>query len=124
MDGVGQSYLFRLASRICSAVLVSLACVAVLVGIGVTAYGVDMLWAKIPAALVTLVVGIGCFAALGLALVALTHTALAARTLSNGLLIPLAFIANVFIVGADLPETRSRRPGSPSPRSASAPCCR
>jgi ABC-type multidrug transport system permease subunit len=92
-----------LAGRIASAVVVSLLSVAVLVGVGVTAYGVDIVWHKIPAALVTLVVGIACFAALGLALVALTRTSLAAQTLSNGLLIPLAFISNVFVVGAKLP---------------------
>lgn len=97
-----------LAGRIASAVVVSLLSVALLVGVGVSAYGVDIVWRKVPAALVTLVVGIACFAALGLALVALTRTSLAAQTLSNGLLIPLAFISNVFIVGATLPTALDR----------------
>ncbi|BEL06019.1 hypothetical protein Q0Z83_042100 [Actinoplanes sichuanensis] len=56
-----------------------------------------------PALLVTLVLGIACLAALGLALTSPTRTVLAAQTLTQGILIPLAFISDVFIVGAALP---------------------
>lgn len=97
-----------LASRIASAVIVALLCVGILLVVGVTVYGVQLSWAKTPAMLLTLVTGIACFACLGLALVALTRSALAAQTLSNGLLIPLAFISNVFIVGAALPAALER----------------
>ncbi|WP_327004404.1 ABC transporter permease [Dactylosporangium sp. NBC_01737] len=92
-----------LAARVCAAVLVALSSVALLVAVGVLAYDVQIVWRKVPAAVVALLVGVACFAALGLALVGLTRSVLAAQTLSNGLLIPLAFVSNVFIVGADLP---------------------
>jgi len=54
--------------------------------------------------LLTALLGIACLTALGLALTSLTRTVLAAQTLAQGLLIPLAFISDVFIVGADLPR--------------------
>jgi ABC-type multidrug transport system permease subunit len=92
-----------LAARVCAAVTVALSSVALLVAVGVVAYDVQIVWRKVPAAVVALLVGVACFAALGLALVGLTRSVLAAQTLSNGLLIPLAFVSNVFIVGADLP---------------------
>lgn len=92
-----------LAARVCAAVLVALSSVALLVAVGVLAYDVQLVWRKVPAAVVALLVGVACFAALGLALVGLTRSVLAAQALSNGLLIPLAFISNVFMAGVDLP---------------------
>jgi ABC-type multidrug transport system permease subunit len=92
-----------LASRIVAAMVMSLASVALLVLVGVLGYGVRPLWSKAPAAAVTVVVGIVCCAALGMAVVALSRSVLRAQALTNGILIPLAFISNVFIVDADLP---------------------
>ncbi|MEV0132148.1 ABC transporter permease [Dactylosporangium sp. NPDC050688] len=92
-----------LSARVCAAVLVALSSVALLVTVGVLGYDVQIVWRKAPAAVAALVLGTACFAALGLALVGLTRSALAAQTASNGLLIPVAFISNVFMVGADLP---------------------
>ena len=92
-----------LAARIAASVVASLAAVLLLTGVGVTAYGVEIVWRKVPALVLTLLLGIACLAALGLALTSLTRTVLAAQTLTQGLLIPLAFISDVFIVGAKLP---------------------
>jgi ABC-type multidrug transport system permease subunit len=78
--------------------------VLLLTGVGVFGYGVQLVWRKVPALTLTLLLGIACLAALGLALTSLTRTVLAAQTLAQGLLIPLAFISDVFIVGADLPR--------------------
>lgn len=92
-----------LAARIGAAAVVAVSSVVLLFAVGVLAYNVQVVWRKVPAALVVVLVGVACFAALGLALVGLTRSVVAAQTLSNGLLIPLAFVSNVFIVGADLP---------------------
>jgi ABC-type multidrug transport system permease subunit len=91
------------ASRVVAAVAMSLLSVAVLVAVGVAGFEVELVWRKLPAALVTLVVGIVCCAALGLAVAALTRSVLAAQAFTNGVLIPLAFISHVFIVGTDPP---------------------
>jgi ABC-2 type transport system permease protein len=97
-----------LAARVAAMAVVSGAAVALLTGVGAGLYGVEIVWRKVPALMLTLVLGIACFAALGLALVALTRTVLIVQTLTQGLLIPLAFISDVFIVGADLPAWLDR----------------
>lgn len=97
-----------LAGRIGAALVVAGAAVVLLTSVGAGVYGVEIVWRKVPALLLTLALGIACFAALGLALVSLTRTSLAVQTLSQGLLIPLAFISDVFIVGADLPVWLAR----------------
>jgi ABC-2 type transport system permease protein len=92
-----------LTSRIIAAGVMSLVSAGILVAVGVTVYDVAVLWRKVPAALVTLVLGVVCSAALGLAVVALTRTVLAAQAFTNGVLIPLAFISHVFVAGVQLP---------------------
>jgi ABC-type multidrug transport system permease subunit len=92
-----------LASRIAAAVVMSVLSAAVLVTVGVVGYGVQVVWRKAPAAVLTLALGIVCCAALGMAVVALTRSVLATQALTNGVLIPLAFISNVFIVNVQLP---------------------
>ncbi|MFC4071870.1 ATP-binding cassette domain-containing protein, partial [Actinoplanes subglobosus] len=62
------------------------------------------IWRKVPALLLTLLLGIACCAALGLDLAASTRTVLAAQTLAQGVLISLAFISDVFLIGAALPR--------------------
>ena len=93
-----------LGARISASVVASLTAVLLLTGVGVAAYGVRISWAKVPAMVLTVLLGIACLASLGLALTSLTRTVLAAQSLSQGLLIPLAFISDVFIVGPRLPR--------------------
>ena len=88
----------HLAGRVVTAVFVSLIALLVLVGIGVLFYDVDIVWRTVPAVLLTLVVGVACFAALGLAVVSIAPTPGATQALTNGGLILLAFISDVFIV--------------------------
>ncbi|MBM2616358.1 ABC transporter permease [Actinoplanes sp. LDG1-06] len=93
-----------LAARIGASAVVAGLGVVVLTAVGVAAYDVDLVGNKVPAALVTLLFGIACGTALGLALAASIRTVTATQALAQGLLIPLAFISDVFIVGADLPR--------------------
>ena len=88
----------HLAGRLVAAVFISLVAVTVVTGIGTVFYGVDIVWRTLPAVLLTLIVGIACFAALGLAAVSITPTPGATQALANGGLILLAFISDVFIV--------------------------
>jgi ABC-2 type transport system permease protein len=93
-----------LGSRIAASVVISATAVALLTTVGVLAYDVEVIWRKVPALALTLVLGIACCAALGLALASLAANVLVAQTLAQGLLITLAFISDVFIVGAELPR--------------------
>lgn len=88
----------HLAGRILTAMFVSLIAVFLVVGIGVVFYDVDIVWRTLPAVLLTIVVGVFCFASLGLAAVSIAPTPGATQALTNGGLILLAFISDIFIV--------------------------
>jgi ABC-2 type transport system permease protein len=91
------------AGRIASAVVISVLAMVILAGVGIAAYGVEMQWDKLPAMFVTLLVGIACFSALGLALAATLPSATATQAASNGIVILLAFISDIFLIGVELP---------------------
>jgi ABC-type multidrug transport system permease subunit len=92
-----------MAARIGSTVWIAAVSVALMLVIGVAFFGVQIILRTAPAALLTLVVGIGSFAALGLAVVALTPSQSATQAITNATIIPLAFISDIFTVGADVP---------------------
>jgi ABC-type multidrug transport system permease subunit len=70
--------------------------IVVLVGVGVGFYGVQIIWANVPALVLTFGLGIACFCAVGLAIAALAPTPSSAQAISNGGLILLSFISGVF----------------------------
>jgi ABC-2 type transport system permease protein len=93
-----------IAGFIVSAVLIALVGVVLMLSIGVAFYDLDIEWAKMPAAFVTFVVGVGSFAALGMLVAALVSSASAASAVANATILPLAFVSNIFIpLGSDPP---------------------
>ncbi len=86
------------AGAIGSAVVIAFVGTLVMLGIGVVTYGLEVDSAKMPAAVLTFVVGVASFAALGMAVAALVPTASAAAAVANATILPLAFVSNVFIV--------------------------
>ncbi|MEX2626939.1 MAG: ABC transporter permease [Ilumatobacteraceae bacterium] len=92
------------AGAIGSSVAIALLGVVIMLGLGVVAYGLEIDAAKLPAAAITFVVGVGAFAALGMAVAALVPTASAASAVANATILPLAFVSNVFIVIQDPPR--------------------
>ena len=68
-----------------------------MISIGVVAYGLEIYVDRLPAAIVTLAVGVTAFAALGLALAAISPTGDTAPAVANATLLPVAFISSVFI---------------------------
>ena len=88
----------HLAGRVAAAVYVSLIAIVLVTAVGVVFYGVDIVWRTLPAVLVTLVVGVACFASLGLAVVSLAPTPAATQAFANGGLILLAFVSDVFVI--------------------------
>lgn len=89
----------QVAGRIVSAIWISMVAVLVLTAVGVLAYDVQIVWSKLPALLVTLLLGIACFAALGLAVTSLVDSASAVTAITTAILMPLAFISDVFGFG-------------------------
>ncbi|MGH8913046.1 MAG: ABC transporter permease, partial [Acidimicrobiia bacterium] len=55
------------------------------------------------AALLTFIVGVGCFAALGMLVAAISPNGDAAPAITNATLLPIAFISDIFIPVADPP---------------------
>jgi ABC-type multidrug transport system permease subunit len=96
----------HVAGRLATAMFVSLVALVLIVLVGVVFYGVQIVWSTLPATLLTIVVGVFCFAALGLAVASLAPTPGATQALANGGLILLAFISDVFIV--QLPDWLDR----------------
>ena len=92
------------AGAIGSAVLIAVIGVLIMLGLGVVAYGLEIDTAKIPAAVITFVVGVASFAALGMAIAAVIPTASAASAVANATILPLAFISNVFVDIEDAPR--------------------
>jgi ABC-2 type transport system permease protein len=97
----------HIAGRVGSALWVSMIATVVMVGVGVVLYGVQIIWENMPALLLTFLVGIACFCAIGLAIAALAPTPSAAQAIGNGSLILLSFISGIFGF-ADLPSWMER----------------
>ena len=94
-----------IAGRVIAGGAVAFAAVLLLEVVGVLAYDVQVVWRTVPATLVTVLVGVGCFSALGLAVAALAPTGQSAMAITNGITIPLSFISDIFGVGdIDLPR--------------------
>lgn len=92
-----------LGGQIGNGVLVGAVAVAIMMLVGAVAYGVDIRLEAIPAAALAFLVGVATFAALGLAVAALTPTGSAAPAVANATLLPIAFVSNVFIPLEDPP---------------------
>ena len=90
-----------MAGRVGSAIWIAFIAVVLMMGVGVIAYGVNIYAASLPAALVTFIVGVACFAALGLLLAALAPSSEASPAIANATLLPLAFISDIFVVPSE-----------------------
>ena len=89
----------QLAGLIASRVWVSLIAVVLLTVAGVVFYDVQVVWRRLPALLMTLIVGVSCFAALGLAVASVVHSPAAVQGITTAILIPLSFISDIFASG-------------------------
>ena len=93
-----------IAGFVCSAVVIAVVGVTSMIVLGVVAYDLDVEVAKLPAAVVTLIVGVVSFAAMGMAVASLIRSASSASAVANATLLPLAFVSDVFIAVEDPPR--------------------
>jgi ABC-2 type transport system permease protein len=93
-----------IAGFICSAIVIAFVGVTALLTFGVVAYDLEIDPAKMPAAAVTFLVGVASFAALGMALASLVKSATSASAAANAIILPLAFVSNIFIQLDDPPR--------------------
>jgi ABC-2 type transport system permease protein len=93
-----------IAGRVASAVYLAFIAMALMMAVGVIFYGVQIIARTLPAALLTFVVGVSCFAALGMLVAALSPNGDAAPAITNATLLPVAFISNIFFPIDDPPR--------------------
>jgi ABC-2 type transport system permease protein len=93
-----------IAGRVGNSIVVALMMLALLAVIGGILYGVDVPWDRLPAILLTLVIGAASFCCLGIALTAVIPSQDAAAAIVNALLLPLYFLSGVFIPEDQLPS--------------------
>jgi ABC-2 type transport system permease protein len=93
-----------IAGRIGNSIVVALMMLVLLAAIGRIAYGVSIPWDRLPAIVLTLVVGAAAFCCLGIALTAAIPSQDAAAPIVNALLLPLYFLSGVFIPDDQLPS--------------------
>jgi ABC-2 type transport system permease protein len=94
----------HLAGRLCSAVLVGVVSVALMLGIGVLLFGVVIPWSDLPLILFLMGLGAATFSSLGLAVAAISPNARSAPALANAFILPLAFISGIFFPLEGAPE--------------------
>ena len=93
-----------IAGRVGNSVVVALLMLILIAAIGRLAYGVGIPWDRLPAIVLTLVVGAAAFCCLGIALTAAIPSQDAAAPIVNALLLPLYFLSGVFIPDDQLPS--------------------
>jgi ABC-type multidrug transport system permease subunit len=86
-----------------AAILLASAALVLMLAIGVAGYGVQIQWQTVPASVVTLVVAMACFAALGLAVGALAPSAETGQAFAMASAVLLAFVSGLFNVGGNEP---------------------
>jgi ABC-2 type transport system permease protein len=85
-----------LASLLTGAMLLGMASVALMIAVGVAAFGVDLYPRLLPAAVITLALGAASLAALGLAVATLVRNADQAGPVAQLTLLPLSFISGIW----------------------------
>jgi ABC-2 type transport system permease protein len=92
-----------MTGRVLASVWIGLIGVVLMPAAGVGVYHVQILGRTLVASVVTLAVGIGCFAALGLALVSLVRSSSAVQGIASTVILVLAFVSDIFLIGVELP---------------------
>jgi ABC-2 type transport system permease protein len=92
-----------LSGKALAGLVIAAIAVVVMLGVGVVFFGVKVYPEAIPSLVLTFIVGVCCFAALGLLVAAIAPNGSAATAIANATLLPLAFISGVFIVPSEDP---------------------
>jgi ABC-2 type transport system permease protein len=86
-----------IAGRIGSASYLAFIAAAIMLGVGIVFFGIELYLETVPSLLVTFAVGVACWSALGMLAAAASPSGDSAPALTNATLLPLAFISDVFI---------------------------
>ncbi|HUF98075.1 MAG TPA: ABC transporter permease [Ilumatobacter sp.] len=93
-----------LGGWVSSAVVIAFGGVVLQLTLGIVAYDLSIDTAKVPAMIVTFLVGVVSFAALGLGVASLVPNQDSAPAVANATILPLAFVSDTFIPLEDAPS--------------------
>ena len=96
-------YLFVLSQAVAGFVIAALMTVLI-ISLGWVAFGVALNWETLPALILTLILGAGGLAAVGLAMTAIIPSEDAAPAVTNAVMLPLYFVSGVFIPESEVPD--------------------
>ncbi len=96
-----------LGGRVGAALLLGLIATSLVIGTGAAFYGVQVVARTLPAVLVALVLASVSFSAMGLAAALLLPTPQATIAVTNGIVVPIAFVSDTFMVNGTLPPWMS-----------------
>lgn len=96
------------AGKVIVAVYVGAIATGTLLAIGFIFYDLRLPISRVPAVLVSFLIGAGAFAALGMLVAALTSSGESATAIAQATLLPLAFFSGNFFVSTSLPNWLSR----------------
>jgi ABC-type transport system involved in cytochrome c biogenesis permease component len=99
LQGTPLPWRWYVAGRVCSVLVVSAVSTALLAAVAALLLDVRLDPGRLPALAVGVLMGVLCFAALGLAMVALFRSANSLVAVTLGTLLPLSFVSGVFVVG-------------------------
>jgi ABC-2 type transport system permease protein len=93
-----------IAGKVGNSIVVSMLMLGLLTAIGHVVYDVPIPWERMPAVLVTLIIGAAAFCCLGIALTAAIPSEDAAPAITNITVLPLYFLSGVFIPDSEIPS--------------------
>lgn len=94
----------HIGGMIGAAIVIAAAGVVIMGGVGIAFYGVELDAGTVPVGVAMFVVGVGAFAALGVAVASMVRSAESAPAVANAAILPLAFISDVFVQMSDPPR--------------------
>lgn len=98
----------HLAGRLGGSVVFAFGAVLTMLVTGVLAYGLQIVWRTAPATVVTLLVAMACFSALGLAVAGLARSSASAQVISIGGAVLLSFVSGLYTPGGGMPGWADR----------------
>ena len=98
----------HLVGSVAASVVFALASLTACVAVGEFGFGVRIQWHTLPATVLTLVLGIACFAAIGLAVAVLSPSLPATQAISIGTAVALTFVSGLFNFGGSSPAWLER----------------
>ncbi|HTU15720.1 MAG TPA: ABC transporter permease [Solirubrobacterales bacterium] len=93
-----------IAGRVGNAIVISVLMVVVITLIGKILYDAPIPFDRLPALLVTLVIGAASFCCLGIAMTAIIPSREAAPAITNLITLPLYFLSGIFIPESEIPD--------------------